>query len=142
MGTRVDFYILSTSSEEERHLYACRLIEKAFHQGQRLYIHVTDEAHARIIDDLLWAFRDTSFVPHVIGNDNTQPITIGFADRPVEDRIVINLSDKIPLISEKMTRLIEILPKDGPITLAGRERYKHYQQQQFEINTHKIGPKT
>ena len=145
MGTRVDFYILSTSSEEERRLYACRLAEKAILQGNKLHIQTNNEAEAQHLDNLLWSFKDTSFVPHAMSLDDKQPITIGFRETPNltnPDRIMLNLSDNFPQINSKIPRIVEILPKDGPVTIAGRERYKQYQQQRFEINTHKIGAKT
>lgn len=142
MGTRVDFYILSTTSDEERLLYACRLIEKVFHKGEQIYVHTNDQAQANKMDQLLWSFRDTSFVPHtLVGNDRVEKVMIGYGGHqsPLDTCIWVNLSEQMPLVNAKIKRIVEILPKEGPVTLAGRARYRTYQQQQFELNTHKIG---
>ncbi len=142
MGTRVDFYILSTISDEERFHFACRLIEKVFHLGERIYVHMNDQVSANRMDKLLWSFRDTSFVPHaIVGSDLVDKVMIGYGGHqsPLESNVWVNLSEQMPLLNPNIKRIVEILPKEGPVTLAGRARYRAYQQQQFEINTHKIG---
>ncbi len=78
---RIDFYVLSQSGEQARQLFACRLAEKAYKLEHTVHIHTGDEATAGRIDDLLWTFRDGSFVPHdrVRGgaDEPRAPVTVG-----------------------------------------------------------------
>ena len=65
---RVDFYILAQPDERERQLLACKLAEKAWRPDHSVYIHTRDPADAEHLYDLLWTFRDGSFVPHAYRN--------------------------------------------------------------------------
>jgi DNA polymerase IIIc chi subunit len=44
--TRVSFYVLKSSIEHDRYLSACRLTEKAFNQGNHIYIYVENAEQA------------------------------------------------------------------------------------------------
>ena len=77
---RVDFYILAQADERARHMLACKLAEKAWRLDNSVYIHANNRSEAEHLDQLLWTFRDGSFVPHgLLGrNDGTEtsPIMI------------------------------------------------------------------
>jgi len=62
--TQVDFYILSDETGTARALLACRLTEKAWKQGHRVYINTASPQQLADLDDLLWTFRAGSFIPH------------------------------------------------------------------------------
>jgi len=62
----VSFYILPTESLDDRYLFACKLIEKAYRSGSFCYVLTDSAEQSRIIDDLLWTFRAGSFIPHQI----------------------------------------------------------------------------
>ena len=66
---RVDFYILAQSDERARHVLACKLAEKAWRLDNTVYIHTRDRSDAESIDELLWTFRDGSFVPHGLASN-------------------------------------------------------------------------
>ena len=93
---RVDFYILPDRAANSRPLLACRLAEKAYRLGHRVYIHVESAQQAQYLDDLLWSFRQGSFIPHGItppqpGDDT--PVLIGWQDAPAgATEVLINLS--------------------------------------------------
>jgi hypothetical protein len=56
---------------------ACQVVRKRFLAGQRLVVYCKDGSRLAAFDRMLWAFDDTSFVPHVLAND---PLA---ADTPV-----------------------------------------------------------
>ncbi len=62
--TRVDFHILPVDGKIERERWACRLAAKAWKQGHRVHVHTIDETGMARMDELLWTFRDISFLPH------------------------------------------------------------------------------
>jgi len=62
----VSFYILASESQQERHLFACKLIEKIYRSGQSCYVLTDNAEQSQQIDDLLWTFRAGSFIPHQI----------------------------------------------------------------------------
>jgi DNA polymerase-3 subunit chi len=87
---RVDFYLLNQAGQHSRQTFACRLAEKAYRLNNTVHIHAGSRGDADRLDELLWTFRDGSFVPHerVSGSrqDAESPITIGCENEAVEPR--------------------------------------------------------
>lgn len=139
--TRVVFYLIASDSTRERQAFACRLAEKAYRTGHKVYIHTDSEPQCKTLDDLLWTFRAGSFVPHGILNDTAptphQPVVIGCKPTPPEWReIVINLSSACPQELDGAGRILEILDRGEDTRQAGRIRYRRYQQMGFDLETH------
>ncbi|HEU4617900.1 MAG TPA: DNA polymerase III subunit chi [Gammaproteobacteria bacterium] len=68
--TQVDFYILGEASADARLRVACRIADKAVQLDQRVFVRAASAGEARQLDELLWTFADTSFVPHrIVGAD-------------------------------------------------------------------------
>jgi DNA polymerase III subunit chi len=75
--TRVDFYLLASAEERSRQRFACRLARKAHGMGHRVHIHTADADATREMDQLLWTFEDTAFLPHGTDvNDPDSPVTV------------------------------------------------------------------
>jgi DNA polymerase-3 subunit chi len=139
---KIDFYILEENNQQAREFFACRLIEKAYARKHRVYVECNDKSHAEEVDDLLWCYKDESFIPHNIQNEGPippPPIQLGYAAEPRGfDDILINLSNKVPNFYQRFKRIIEIISNDEAIKSQGREHYKYYRQQGFSIQTHQI----
>jgi len=140
---RVDFYVLAQVDERARHMLACKLAEKAWRLDNSVYIHAGSRADAEHLDQLLWTFRDGSFVPHGLTgrNDGTEssPIMIGAGDGAVDPRdLLINLCDEIPPFAESFPRVAELVTSDGHCREKSRKRYAAYRDQGHELNTHNL----
>ena len=140
---RVDFYILAQPDERARQLLACKLAEKAWRLDNSVYIHTKDRAHAERLDELLWTFRDGSFVPHGLAdrNDGTEssPIVIGCNTDGVEARdLLINLGDEIPEFAQGFPRVAELVTSDDNCRSLSRKRYAAYRDQGHDLTTHKL----
>jgi DNA polymerase-3 subunit chi len=95
------------------------------------------------IDDLLWTFRDGSFVPHeVLGVPSAEtpaPITIGCESAPSRDcDLLINLSEEIPAIAESFPRVAEIVTSDEDAKNRSRKRFVDYRERGHTLDTHKL----
>lgn len=139
----ISFYVLATESISERHLFACRLIEKAYRSGCCPYVLTDDGAQSQLIDDLLWTFRAGSFIPHEIFDGNLptieQTVLIGSNSPPEPWRhTVVNLSSQCPQDFQQAERILEILDNSEATKIWGRQRYRTYQQAGFEPVTHKM----
>lgn len=139
---KIDFYILADANASSRLAFACRLIEKAYQNQHRVYIHTEDEPMAHQLDELLWTYRDDSFIPHHLhgeGPDPAPPIQIGFAAAPIKQRdLLINLSLSIPEHYAQFNRIIEIVSHETTVQETAREHYRYYRGYGFEITTHKL----
>lgn len=139
----ISFYILPTESLQERNLFACKLIEKAYRSGVACYVLMDDAGQSQRFDDLLWTFRAGSFVPHQLYDGQTPEFTnvtlIGHQAPPEGWRhTVLNLSAQCPANFQALGRILEILDNGETTKAAGRQRYRHYQQAGIEIATHKL----
>ena len=138
---RVAFYVLSQSGEQARQLFACRLAEKAYRLENTVHILTQDQATAERIDDLLWTFRDGSFVPHHLAGAGTasSPVTIGSAELDTEGRdLLINLADNIPECAQAFPRIAELVTSDETSKQKSRRRFAAYRDQGHQIDTHKV----
>jgi DNA polymerase-3 subunit chi len=140
---RIDFYILGQAGPQARQAFACRLAEKAYRLDNTVHIHTPSRAEADRIDDLLWTFRDGSFVPHhcldAPGADIDSPVTIGSGTAGVEPRdLLINLCDDIPGFVEAFPRVAELVTSDKECKQLGRQRFARYRDQGHTLETHDI----
>lgn len=139
--SRVDFYVLSQQGEPARLAFACRLAEKAYRLEHTVHIETPDTQHAQRIDELLWTFRDGSFVPHHVlgGGDLDSPVTIGSGTTTIGGRdLLINLCDDIPPIAGSFPRVAELVTSDDDCRHRSRRRFAAYRQQGHEIDTHNV----
>jgi DNA polymerase-3 subunit chi len=137
--TRIDFH----SNVEDQLDYACRLTRKALASGCRLVVRHQDKNQLDEFDRLLWTFSELDFLPHVALRHQLAAHTpvllslesdIGESAGNDHTEILLNLSDRVPGDFARYERLIEIVPKEAEATTAGRTRYRHYQQQGFQLN--------
>lgn len=137
---RIDFYVLSQSGEQARRLFACRLAEKAYRLDNSVHILTRDRESAERMDELLWTFRDGSFVPHVIdGGPNPAPVSIGWDERNAGDRdLLINLRDELPSCTDAFPRVAELVSADDDCRKLSRHRFAAYRDAGHAIETHKL----
>jgi len=140
---RVEFYVLNGSDARARLVYACRLAEKAFLLDQRVSMLTDSEADAAQLDDLLWTFRDRSFVPHerqTADREPETPVVVAFRGQTAAHRdLLINLGSAAPPAIGDYARIAEIVDADAGRRQAGRERYRYYLDQGVKPDTHNIG---
>lgn len=161
--SRIDFYVLSDQSVNGRPLLACRLAEKAYSLGHRVYIHTASAEQARRIDDLLWTFRQGSFVPHNLysaNNDDTSPVLIGWdetTDTVVErlagtlpvtasssftdkakGTLLINLAQEVPPFFERFERVAEPVDQHPEILQKSRDKFRFFREHGYTPESHRL----
>jgi DNA polymerase-3 subunit chi len=140
--TQVDFYILQDRQPDARALLTCRLTEKAFRQGHHVYINTESGQQLKKLDDMLWTFRDGSFLPHGRYEANagsTHPVLLGYAVEPEgPSDVLVNLSNDIPAFFSRFNRVAELVGGDEAQRESARERYRFYKDRGYALNTHKL----
>ena len=139
---RIDFYVLPDQKENGRALLACRLADKAYGLGHTVYLFTASEARAAALDDLLWTFRQDSFVPHerypLMGEEGS-PVLVGTAvPATVEAQVLINLADALPEGFERYDRVVELVDQHPEVLAQSRERFRQYREQGCAPETHKL----
>lgn len=139
---RADFYIIPEPSLPPR--FVCQLAGRVREEGYDLYIHAASKAEALTLDDLLWTFRDISFLPHALADEAEAldcPIVIGWEGAEGPSRqVLLNASGALPQSIAGYERVIDAAPADPKARDLARQRYKHYRDSGLEVRHHKIEP--
>jgi len=140
--TQVDFYILQNSQPDAQAMLTCRLTEKAFKQGHQVYINTASGQQLKKLDDMLWTFRDGSFLPHGlydVNADSDHPVLLGHDVEPEgPSDVLVNLSNDVPSFFSRFNRVAELVGGDEVQRESARERYRFYKDRGYTLNTHKL----
>jgi DNA polymerase III subunit chi len=139
---RVDFYIIPSAEANTRLRFACQLAHTVLRQGQRLYIYTDSPMQTRFLDQLLWTFRDDSFIAHDIypdESDNIAPVRLGHSPATCpETDVLLNLAYQIPAFYTQYARILEIVTDETQIRELTRQHYRFYHTHGCELHTHNI----
>lgn len=140
--TQIDFYILADTSPTAGELFACKLVEKAYHLKHAVYIYASTQPQAQHLDELLWTFNQGSFLPHTINSrehSTGEPIVIGYTEQTTAFQdVLINLGEEVPAFFSQFERVAEIVSGDENSRTRARQRYKFYRDRGYALNTHNI----
>ncbi|MCG8532337.1 MAG: DNA polymerase III subunit chi [Desulfovibrionales bacterium] len=144
MSQQVSFYILTDQTPEARALFACRLADKAWRSGLSTHIHTAGEQDMKDLDNLLWSFREDSFLPHIIVSETEQtvePVTLGHTLKQLEGRkgLLINLGEAIPDNTDSYSRIAEIVIQEESALKLARSRFREYKERALSPIHQKVG---
>lgn len=145
--TQALFYLLPpmgvNTAFNDMYQLACRLAQQGFINQQQVYIHCQDKNIAFEIDELLWQFEPSAFVPHNLkgeGPTTGSPVEIGF-DRlgPNKSRqLLINLADQVPPFAVNFGQIFDFVANDDQHKVIARERYRQYRGLGIELTTQNL----
>ncbi len=137
--TRIDFYILQDVEVDAMHRFACTLASKAMDAGSQVVIHTADEATAQAIDELLWGYPDSRFIPHGLHKSpaaKRAPVQVCWEEPETYDGVLVNLTTEVPDFFGRFDRVAEIVV--GQTRVPGRLRYKFYRDRGFPLYSHDL----
>jgi DNA polymerase III subunit chi len=124
-------------------LYGCRLLRKAYLSGANVVVTAGPGVLAEL-DDLLWSFSPTDFVPHC----RTSAPGNGLAGTPVllaeslvavpQHGVLVNLGQVTPEGFERFERVIEVVTQADDDRLAARNRWKYYTDRGYAMKRHDL----
>lgn len=121
--------------------YTCRWVRKALVAApdSQIVLFCSDRNLLRRLDDAIWTFSDSDFLPHAIIGDRhafrSQVLLTADDHRELPHYgILVNLSPDIPACYARFERLIELVSTDQADTEAGRKRYVHYREQSYTLH--------
>lgn len=143
MTTRVDFAF----GAPNRLRTACQVVRKHYLAGRKLIIYHSDPRSLQRFDRLLWGFEPDAFIPHV---DIDHPLAAQtpillsslapepHQSAPANQAWLLNLDAHCPPTSTLFQRVLEIVSNQESDKQAARQRWRQYQQWQFELRAHQI----
>lgn len=136
--THINFYKLTGDFDAALTL-ACRLTEKAHQQGMQVLLHTPDEATSRRLDELLWSFKPSAFLPHAIEMPPQSDIAISHGDDPGEHHgLLINLTAEAPNWFSRFEKAIEIVYDEQQVIEGKRERFRFYKSRGYPLQYHDL----
>lgn len=139
---QVDFYNLPTTSLADCLLFSCRLINKAWLQQNKVYIHCQDEAQRQQLNQLLWQFKADSFLPHDLFEENKDsPIILGLEEleyQTLSHPLLVNLSFTVPKHHQQFKRIAEFVIDDATLKDKARANYRFYNTAQYKVQYHNL----
>ena len=137
--TEVEFH----TQTPDRLLYACRLLRKASASAAQVLVTAETET-LKQLDQQLWAFSSTDFVPHCFQDAPAQvldhsPIVLtpSLPDQAAQ-AILLNLGAEVPAGFEQFARIIEIVSEDAMDKRQARNRWKQYAAMDCKLTSHKL----
>ena len=145
---RIDFH----SNVSDKLEYACRLTRKiwsATPEGQpvRQIVIVGEKGDLQKLDDLLWTFSSTDFLPHcyiddeaaaetpIILTDNfASPCLSAIPHADVMIHLGMCMPQDVSALVERFPRIVEVVTVNEAERLAGRERFKAYRELGHELH--------
>ena len=145
LAQQVDFYLLGSIDKSGKFKYACRIAQKAYQQGLKVFVQAEDLESCEMLDALLWTFSQGSFVPHAVVRDDSKswddfPVQIGDnASIPKHADLLISLSAGPPNQHRHFNRIADLVIDDPVEKQTGRTRFKFYRDLGITPNTHNVG---
>ena len=132
--TRVDFH----TNIPDKVAYACRLARKAYGANGKVVLLAADDAQAAQLNEALWTFSDTDFLPHVMPGDALAAqtpiiVTASMAAPLPHTDILVNLGQSVPEGVDRFARVFEIVSTDEQDAHEGRQRYVAYKKQSYPL---------
>jgi len=145
---RIDFH----SNVSDKLEYACRLTRKiwsATPEGEPVHniVMVGEKADLQKLNELLWSFSGTDFLPHCFIDDEAAaetPIVLtddfassGLNNVPHADVMIhlgMRMPADVPALVARFPRIVEVVTVNEAERLAGRERFKAYRALGHELH--------
>jgi len=135
--TKVTFYKLLGDQNLALAL-VCQLVQKSLKANQQVLCLVPDSLVAQQLDEKLWAFNGTSFLPHAQGVDQT-PVAISCGLEPGEHhQVLINFQPQIPTWFSRFDRVIEIIYQQADYEQAKRDNFRFYKERGYQLDFHDL----
>jgi DNA polymerase-3 subunit chi len=142
LKTKIFFIVLSSAQKQK---IVCDIIEKCYLANKRVVVYTRDQEEAHTVDQLLWTWKQSSFLPHLysesLSTSHDEPIIITSQIEDCFDYNVLVLLDVVPKDTlNKFHTAIEFVEKYDITRLTeSRERYKMYKADKYNIQTMQPG---
>lgn len=132
--TRIEFVKLERP-EKARHL--CELAEEFFLQGHRVLVIVQDDNQGVTLDQFMWTWKKTAFLPHVYDNGAQEcfdePVVIGLREENPNGAEVLIAGRPCSVDFIRHFRLVIDFAEvyDETLRETARERFKTFREAGF-----------
>lgn len=137
--TKIDFHILPTDDSTATYHYIARLVHKARGKDHRVLVAVEDDEQSTSVSESLWSALPETFLAHTLVGEPDVGLQISKTnDCAGHHDVLINLRSTPPEFFSRFERVIEVVNQQPDRLQASRQRYKHYQDNGYQLNRHDL----
>lgn len=133
--TRVEFYF----NVPDKLAKVAELCDKAVAKGRQLTVFTQDEVMNSQLQQMLWQYSATSFLPSAQPGHATSGQVAIILDKDgsdlIQDDILINLKSGHPPFFSRFRYLVELVGSDESDKVAARMRYKFYRDRGYQVKS-------
>lgn len=133
---QISFYLFENSTERQVES-ACRLCRKILNQHPKVWWYCNNTEMQNELDEKLWTFDPTSFIPHGIHLENSA-VCISEELPSSNDWIVFNFNNHALEQTQEFRHIIEIIENNEIAKQIGREKFKMYRRLGIAPRTFKL----
>lgn len=131
--TKISFYKVSGGVASAINL-AAKLTEKSIEEKCKVLWQVSDEKFVKHVDQVLWGYSHTSFLPHGIG-PLSGPVGISKESTPgIHHEVLMNFQKDIPAWFSRFERLIEFIYEDHTDIEIKRQHFRFFKDRGYETD--------
>jgi DNA polymerase III subunit chi len=130
----IDFYLLESPGDGIEKV-TCRLVAKAWNARKRAWIVARNDVQCAALDDLLWTYSQSSFIPHArVEDDPAAAVVIAAAPPSRDTAIDVIFTLRAEPLEEAFhhLRIADIIGSDETERRQARQRYRFYRERGIE----------
>ena len=135
MINKIHFFNLQDSEDTTKSI--CKIIKKYYKQNLKIAVNTEKKDLLEIIDERLWTFEQTSFVPHCRYDEIDESCNVVLFNGEVmklsEFDVILNLTNNYLDDTGDDKIYIELVTSDEEQKQLARKKYKHYQKMDIDI---------
>jgi DNA polymerase-3 subunit chi len=114
-------------------------LREAWQRRLAVVVFVPSAEAAERLDRLLWTQPATGFLPHCTSASSlaaeTPVVLAADLERLPHDRCLLNLADELPPGFSRFEELVEIVSTDDAVRLPARDRFRHYRERGYALES-------
>lgn len=127
--TRIEFFILLDTEQDDKIAYGQRLVLQSLARGQSVHVHTACASDTRA---MILEFQQV---------ENADRLSVDHKGEPEADpQVLINLAAEVPYFFSRFDVTYEVVHDEARARAMARERYRYYQERGYPLFHHEIQP--
>ena len=113
-----------------------RIVEEEFSKGENISVFVDNEGVAKFVDNLLWTYKEESFLPHSYIKEKSESAVVitECSENLNRSNVLINLTSCVPSHYKEFSHIFELKDESSKEKFAlAKGRFNQYQKENCDV---------